>query len=147
MSLLFFPILRREVRQDDICVIGVMGLSAGPYPPPIDARLPCRDHRPAMELGVPSGRDFIGDRNGFARRRGIEPVYRDLYYVWPFQKDVMRNSCAPSPIPMSARKYAPAKFFLLADLVGVRHVGGLSCRSSSSRASCTNPSGSLRESE
>ena len=147
MSLLFLPIFRREVRQDDICVIGVMESSTGPYLPPIDTRLPCRDHRPAMESGAPGGCGFIGDRNGFVRRRGIESVYRDSRYAWPLQKDVMRNSCASSPIPMSARKYAPAKPFLLADLIGVRHVAGSSCRSSSARASRTNPSGSPRESE
>ena len=142
VSYLHISIFHREARQNDVGVTGVIGLRAGLHLPPIGARLPCHDHCPAVERGAPSGRRSIGDRSGFIRRREIEPVHRDFGYAWPLQKNVTRDSCASSPIPMFARKYAPAKFLLLADVIGARHAAALSDRSSSARASRTNPSGS-----
>ena len=147
VSDLLISFFRCATRQNDVGVVEVIESRTGSHLPPIGVRLPCRDHCPAVERGAPSGGHRVGDRNGFDRRRRIEPVYRDFGYAWPLQKDVMRDSCASSPSPMSARKYAPAETFLVPDLVRDRHAATLSDHSSSARASRTNPSGSRRVSE
>ena len=149
MAFLFLPVLRYEIRQDDIRVTGVVGLCARSHVSSVGAGLVRHDHGPAMERDRGASLVCDPDRGcgGFSRWRKVEPVHRNLNDARPLQKDVMRNSCAPGTIPVLARKHTPAEVFPLSDAIGDRHAARVSRCSSSARASRTNPSGSPRVSE
>ena len=142
MAFLFLPVLRYEIRQDDIRVIGVVGLCARSHVSSAGAGLVRHDHGPAMERGRGASLVCDPDRGcgGFSRWRKVEPVNRNLDDARPLQKDVMRNSCAPGTIPVLARKHTPVEVFPLSDAIGDRHAARVSRCSSSARASRTNPS-------
>ena len=115
--------------------------------PPIGAGLPCQNHGPTVKFSPPCGGVNFGNRDCLGWRCVIEPIDRNFGYAFSLQKDANRNLGALSTLCMLVGKHAPAKIFLVPDLVRDRHAAALSGRSSSARASRTNPSGSPRASE
>ena len=147
MADLLVSIFRCGVRQDDIRMIGVVELWACSYLPPTAASLPCQNHGPTVKISPPRGSVNVGDRDCISQRCVIEPINRNFGDALSFQKDVNGNLRTPSTLCVTTGKHTPAKIFLVLDLVRDRHASALFSRSSSARASLTNPSGSPRASE
>ena len=144
MTYLFVPFFRCGVRQNDICMAGVAGFWARPYLSPAGSGFPRRNHCPAVKRGVSSVGVPVRYRNRFGRPRVIEPVNGDFDYAPFLKKNMLRNFSLPGALCVTAGEYTPAEIFTLSDLVGSGHAVASSDRSSSARASRTNPSGSPR---
>ena len=141
--LLLFP-LRCGSRQNDIRMAEVAGLWGCYYPSPAGRGFPLRNYCPAVEFFASGVSVPVSNGNRVSRLRMIEAVNRDIYYPWSLTKDMIRDFCALSALRVTTREHAPAEIFLVSDLVRSVHAASLFARFSSSRASCTNPSGNSR---
>ena len=128
-------------------MIGVVELWACSYLPPTAAGLPCQNHGPTVKFSPPRGSVNVGDRDCVSQRCAIESINRNFGDALSLQKDVNGNLRTPSTLCVTAGKHAPAKIFLVLDLARDRHAVALFSRSSSAKASHTNPPGSPRVSE
>lgn len=144
MTYLLLLLFRRGIRQNDIRMAEVIGLWACPYLPPADSGFPLRNHCPAVERGVSSVSVPVGNGNRVGRLRIIESVDGDIGYTRFLTKDTNRNSSVPGALRSRTGEYTSAEIFLVSNLVRDGHAVAPPDRSSSARASRTNPSGSPR---
>lgn len=145
MTFLFIPFFRCKIRQNDIRMTGVVECRARPHLSPTGGGFPRCNHRPTVEFfGTSGGGVPVGNGNCCGKLRMIEPVNGDFSSARSLKKDMNGNPCVPGALCVTAGEYTPAEIFTLSDLVGSGHAVVSSDRSSSARASRTNPSGSPR---
>ena len=104
MTFLFFSILAREFRQDNVRVIWITTFWswAGYDVTSIVAGFFSGNDGPSIERGVSGGRRLIGDGSCLVIQCSkSEPVDGNLRIALLHQKDMKRHSCALCPLRMS----------------------------------------------